>query len=277
MKDNSLPKRYARGWYVLGHKRDFVINTPKIIPCFGSRLSIKRKKDGVEAHFDGIFLPVCEQNNLVFAWYDHQGLKPEYEIPVVEECFNEKWSDWGMEQYLINNNCRELIDNMADRGHFGPVHGCPAIEFYNEAKGINYSQIMTGESEVLGGSLWSEAIYTGPAYMVTTMKTDVAKSRLLVSHLPINHTNFLIQFGCMVEKDPNSSEEENQEYVQGYIDANLLAFGQDVSIWHNKIYIENPIMCSGDGPLNKLRKWYSQFYVDREDIPKRLDMPKRQF
>ena len=45
----------------------------------------------------------------------------------------------------------------------------------------------------------------------------------------------------------------------------------------NKIYIENPIMCSGDGPLNKLRKWYSQFYVDREDIPKGLDMPKRQF
>ncbi len=90
MKDNSLPKRYARGWYVLGHKRDFVINTPKIIPCFGSRLSIKRKKDGVEAHFDGIFLPVCEQNNLVFAWYDHQGLKPEYEIPVIEECFDER-------------------------------------------------------------------------------------------------------------------------------------------------------------------------------------------
>ena len=81
----------------------------------------------------------------------------------------------------------------------------------------------------------------------------------------------------MVEKDPNSSEEENQEYVQGYIDANLFAFGQDVSIWHNKIYVENPIMCSGDGPLKKLRKWYSQFYVDREDIPKGLDMPKRQF
>ena len=81
-----------------------------------------------------------------------KGLKPEYEIPVIEECFDEKWSDWGMEQYLINNNCRELIDNMADRGHFGPVHGCPAIEFYNEAKGINYTQIMTGESEALGGS-----------------------------------------------------------------------------------------------------------------------------
>ena len=55
-----------------------------------------------------------------------------------------------MEQYLINNNCRDLIDYMADRGHFGPVHGCAAVDFYNEAKGVHYIQIMTGESEVLG-------------------------------------------------------------------------------------------------------------------------------
>ena len=277
MIDTNLPERYARGWYVLGHRRDFLDKEPKTIPCFGKKLIVERKDDTYKANLNSKLLPVCEENNLVFGWYDHEGLEPDYSIPVVEECYDENWSDWGMEQYLINNNCRELIDNMADRGHFGPVHGCPAVDFYNEAKGVHYIQIMTGESEVLGGSLWSEAIYTGPAYMVTTMKTDVAKSRLLVSHLPINHTNFLIQFGCMVEKDPNASEEENKAHVQSYVDANLLAFGQDVDIWHNKIFVDEPLMCSGDGPLHKLRKWYNQFYLDRDNIPEGLDMPQRKF
>ena len=277
MLDNSLPDRYARGWYVLGHNRDFLSDDIKSIPCFGSRVTITKKKEGFQAELEGKILPTCEQNNLVFTWYDHECKDPDYDIPLVEECFNDNWSDWGMEQYLINNNCRELIDNMADRGHFGPVHGCPASEFSNEANGVNYIQIMEGESEALGGSLWSEAIYTGPAYMVTMMKTDVAISRLLVSHLPINQTNFLIQFGCMVQKDPNTSEEENEAHVRSYVDANLVAFGQDVSIWHNKIYIDDPILCAGDGPVNKLRKWHKQFYVNRKEVPKGLDMPKHQF
>jgi 3-ketosteroid 9alpha-monooxygenase subunit A len=81
----------------------------------------------------------------------------------------------------------------------------------------------------------------------------------------------------MVQKDPDASEEENKATVQAYIDANLLAFGQDVDIWHNKIYVENPLMCSGDGPLHKLRKWYNQFYLDRLEVPSGLDMPKRHF
>jgi len=277
MKISSLPTRYARGWYVIGHIRDFILDEPKTIPCFGSMIKILRSKNQIISELDGVELPICEQNNLIFAWYDHEKGKPDYEIASIPECRDETWSDWGMEQYHIQNNCRELVDNMADRGHFGPVHGCPAIEFTNEAKGVNYTQIMTGESEVLGGGLWSEAIYTGPAYMVTMMKTEVATSRLLVSHLPINQSNFLIQFGVMVQKDPDASEEENKATVQAYIDANLLAFGQDVDIWHNKVYVENPLMCSGDGPLHKLRKWYNQFYLDRLEVPSGLDMPKRHF
>ena len=81
----------------------------------------------------------------------------------------------------------------------------------------------------------------------------------------------------MVKKDPKASEEENLAIVQAYVDANLLAFGQDVDIWHNKVYVENPLMCSGDGPLHRLRKWYNQFYLDRSEVPSGLDMAKRQF
>ncbi len=37
---------------------------------------------------------------------------------------------------------------------------------------------------------------------------------------------------------------------------------QDIPIWENKVYLEEPVLCDGDGPINKYRKWFQQFYVE---------------
>ena len=29
---------------------------------------------------------------------------------------------------------------------------------------------------------------------------------------------------------------------------------QDVEIWNNKVRVDNPLLCDGDGPINMLRK-----------------------
>ena len=42
---------------------------------------------------------------------------------------------------------------------------------------------------------------------------------------------------------------------------------QDIPIWENKIYRESPILCDGDGPIAKYRKWFSQFYDTAESCP----------
>ena len=65
----------------------------------------------------------------------------------------------------------------------------------------------------------------------------------------------------------------------GVFDANLLYFSQ-VGIVFNKFanrlqtsievigkcIIDNPLMCDGDGPINLVRKWYSQIMTDVADI-----------
>ena len=38
-------------------------------------------------------------------------------------------------------------------------------------------------------------------------------------------------------------------------------------IWHTKTRVDNPVLCDGDGPINKLRQWYQQFFVDIADVP----------
>jgi len=36
----------------------------------------------------------------------------------------------------------------------------------------------------------------------------------------------------------------------------------DLPIWHNKFHLRNPILCDGDGPIMRFRKYFAQFYVD---------------
>jgi len=280
---SHLPDRFPRGWFVLGHQREFLPNTTKAIYAFNRKISVTRDSNGeitIETG-DSNPWPVLEINQMVLIWHDVEKQEPDFYPNKIEACYSEDWSDYSMASFLVKNNCRELIDNMADKGHFGPVHQAPFEGFWNEAKDHTYTQEMTANSPILGGDLFSQATYEGPAYMTTYMSAvqdgNTVESRLLVSHLPLTMTSFQINFGVMVKKVPGMSKEEEDAFVQGYVDANNYAFGQDVAIWENKIYIPDPVVCDGDGPLHKLRKWYGQFLVDRADIPKGLDMEKREF
>lgn len=37
---------------------------------------------------------------------------------------------------------------------------------------------------------------------------------------------------------------------------------EDQIIWQRKQYFERPLLCDGDGPFAKYRRWYSQFLVE---------------
>ena len=279
---SGLPDRFPRGWFVLGHQRDFPIGEEKIIYGFNQKILVERTEEDVKVDVgSGAVWPVLEINQMLMVWHDHENNEPDFYPEKIDACYSDEWSDYGMASFLVKNNCRELIDNMADKGHFGPVHQAPFEGFWNEAKDHTYTQEMTADSPILGRDLFSRAKYEGPAYMTTYMSAvhDGAKveSRLLVSHVPLTLTSFMINFGVMVKKAPGMSQEEEDTFVQGYVDANNFAFAQDVAIWENKIYIPDPLVCDGDGPLHKLRKWYGQFLVDRADVPKGLDMEMREF
>lgn len=89
----------------------------------------------------------------------------------------------------------------------------------------------------------------------------------MVSHVPLDLDRFLLRHGVMVEQIPEASDEENQIIVDQYTTMTQLSFKQDVDIWHNKIRVDNPLLCEGDGPLHLLREWYLQFYMDVAKVP----------
>lgn len=226
--------------------------------------------------------PTLEENQLLFVWNDPEGHDPlpEYAPPRIDDCYSDEWTGWTVEKIFIPINARELVDNMADVAHFGPIHGANATSFKNIVNGVQYTQQMTSRSEILAESsdLFSEATYTGPAYMTTYMTGQMGgmevNSRLLVAHVPIDTDSFDLYFGVNIKKNPNLTEEQNQAMVQGYVEKNREAFYQDVAIWKTKTRIDNPLMCDGDGPVNLLRQWYNQFYQDLADVGERWKQRK---
>jgi len=38
----------------------------------------------------------------------------------------------------------------------------------------------------------------------------------------------------------------------------------DIDIWENKVHFRRPCIVAGDGPINRVRAWYKQFYIDED-------------
>lgn len=221
--------------------------------------------------------PTLERNKLLFVWNDAEGGPPQYDLamPRLPQLESGEWSDWTLLQWEIRNNCRELVDNLADLGHFGPVHGSSSVVYFaNLFDGPKATQVMVGTNERLGGArnyLTTVATYFGPACLLCSMHGEAdgvpVESILLVSHVPIDQGSFQLRYGVLVRKNPKLSEAQNQDMVKGYVELAVKAFSEDVEIWHNKVRVDQPVLCDGDGPIYQLRQWYSQFYVDAGKLP----------
>ena len=67
-----------------------------------------------------------------------------------------------------------------------------------------------------------------------------------------------IRFSFSVRKGPNEVVTSTVgKRFQAEIERQLEA---DIPVWENKIYVDPPLLCAGDGPIGIYRKWCRQFY-----------------
>jgi 3-Ketosteroid 9alpha-hydroxylase C-terminal domain len=54
-------------------------------------------------------------------------------------------------------------------------------------------------------------------------------------------------------------------FLVSYVVGNWVSqWANDLLMWENKILMNKPVLVKGDGPVPKLRRWYSQFYASGE-------------
>lgn len=203
---------------------------------------------------------VQELNGLVFMWHDPRGSEPTFDIPALDGWGDPEWTGWTKNILTIKTHPKEIVENVADKGHFPRVHGTHVDVFENEYNGHIAIQRSSGVAYPRGGGedkFALEATYYGPGFQVTDMQ-GVMHSRLVNAHTPIDQHSLHLRFGVMLKRlgDPAKM----QRIADAYINNLQVGFAEDIAIWENKCYRDRPVLCDGDGPIAQLRKWYSQFY-----------------
>ncbi|AVH23924.1 Rieske 2Fe-2S domain-containing protein [Nocardia cyriacigeorgica] len=228
-----------------------------------------------------------EQDGMLFVWHDPEGKPPlaEETIPRIEGAESDEWTDWHWYTTVVDNNCREIIDNVVDMAHFYYVHGSLPSYFKNVFEGHIATQYFKseagedfaapeGQPKLLGST--SVASYYGPSFMIDDLtyhyETGDQRTVLLNCHYPVSSDKFVLMYGIIGKKMPGVPEEVAVQAAVALGDYIRLGFEQDVEIWRHKARIDNPLLCEEDGPVYQLRRWYNQFYLDRADVtPEMVD------
>ena len=209
-----------------------------------------------------------ERAGCVFVWHDPEGGSPDYEVPAIPEWDDGGWVRWRID-HLGDIDCHpvEVVDNLADRAHFGPIHGSGEAEYFeNEFKDHTATQYFAAGHKTLSDHiLTTDTCYTGPGILLSRAGGS-HPAILQICHTPIEDGRIRVWESVLV-KCGGSGDDRNALAAQ-YQDLHLAALMQDYEIWANKRACMKPLAVRGDGPIGRVREWYRQFYNPRAELAK---------
>jgi len=208
---------------------------------------------------------VIERAGIIWMWHDAEGNAPDHELPAFEMWDDPAWVRWAIDDLgELPQHPIEVVDNMADYAHFVPIHGSKDVSYFiNEFKGHEIWQYFGAGHRTLvsdhGALLELDTWYTGPAILQSYMRGEFP-THLLITHTPVEDGKIHVWHALMVKTAKAQATEEDVPVARAYQAASLAAFSQDFEVWQNKRACLAPMMVRGDGPTDKCRLWYKQFY-----------------
>lgn len=251
---------YPRGWFALA----FAEQLSEGATCTAFDLELRYGRDAsgrptLSSLADGATLPVEAHSGMVFAWFDPDGGPPRFDCPRIEGYGTDAWTPWTVHSSVVATQPREVIENIVDRAHFGPVHRAELESFEVSFDAHRVHQHTSASADgVHGGSdtFVNHAIYHGPGILISDMRGR-AHTVMLASHYPVDERHVRLNIGLSFEVATAFAKQRHRDhYAATLIDG----FLEDVAIWENKRYLIEPMLCDGDGPIMKLRRWCGQFY-----------------
>lgn len=210
-----------------------------------------------------------ERNQVIWVWYHPDiNVAPLWEVEILHELEN-KDSTWSRlckeksRQWRIKSVLQEVAENAIDYAHFIYVHGVksPPVAsdqvFENHISKRTVNADMQTPQGLVKGGIHSQSIGPGQGY---TRFTGIAETILLGNVTPVDAENIEVNFSF------SQPLVDGKAPVGGVHDAIIAdickQLDEDFIIWENKKYREDPILCDGDGPIAKYRRYFSQFYAN---------------
>ena len=208
--------------------------------------------------------PVEERAGIVWMWFDEEEHEPLWDPPKLDMWDDPHWVQWKIDDLEeLEQHPIEIVDNMTDFAHFTPIHGSKDVHyFYNEFDAHVQWQMFGGGHRTLieegGPILELDTWYEGPGILQSYMR-GTFPTHMLIAHTPVEDGKVHVWHALMVKFDHEVTEADVPA-ARAYQQASLEAFSQDFEIWQNKKPCFHPLMVRGDGPTDKCRIWYKQFY-----------------
>lgn len=203
--------------------------------------------------------PLVETNQAIYVWYHPKDEEPMWEVPEFEEANSDDWGELQRTEWIVETHPQEMAENGADPAHFLYVHRTATMPEWTmkyedyRSEGLNEAKMTTPRGDV-DGSIHNRAFGPGVA---ATRFSGICETFLMGQSTPIDEQTVMMRFAFTQRKDDSDSG-----VGKALIKDVLRQFEEDRPVWENKIYRPMPVLCDGDGPIAKFRKWYSQFYVD---------------
>ena len=231
-----------------------------------------------------------EVDGMIWFWFDadQPHSAAEYEPEVLRAIASGALTyrgekDWGeVRMHLI-----EFAENSVDFQHFDPIHGQMRVPWIGwRIPGIRIHH--TAHWEVDPDRPWV-TFFHNDAHLIVLgrdLPRTGAKARItLFGPGGIVYFRFTLpDLGdiVMYQTHTPSAPLTQQVYFKWYADRSvptalawyvvgnwIAQWRQDIAIWERKRYAPRPVLCSLDGPVHPMRRWYAQFYEDRRVVTRR--------
>lgn len=210
--------------------------------------------------------PTRVLHGLILAWYHPEGIAPSYQIDPVDEFNSDEFVPMISTRHEVASCMQELAENTADSAHFQSVHQHPGPASYDSFTTEGADMVMKSRQTFpssggpVEGRLASHS--QGFGWSVVRYQTLVEVC-MVATAVPIDEEHVVQTFNVSwrnPERDPKIDrigQAFNKEVNRQFTD--------DIRVWESKRYEPNPVLCDGDGPIHKVRKWAQQFYVNDEN------------
>uniref|UniRef100_A0A8R1I2S2 cholesterol 7-desaturase n=1 Tax=Caenorhabditis japonica TaxID=281687 RepID=A0A8R1I2S2_CAEJA len=231
--------------------------------------------------------PCVERNQNIYLWYHSDGAEPEWEIPEIPEVTDGTWKFSGRTEHEVMCHIQEIPENGADIAHLNYLHkSAPPI-----TKGSNIINTDLTDPQPVVQHVWDgkwevrseEEKHCGVMHLSQYMtlwgsKLPLTESKLIAEQLGPGIVHMTFDFGfwgkgivfqTVTPEEPLLQRVRFRMYsdipwffVKFFLAVEAMQFERDVYVWSNKKYLKSPLLVRNDGPIQKHRRWFSQFYTE---------------
>ena len=211
--------------------------------------------------------PIEESDGVVYVWYHPKKAAPKWQVAKLPVCPDGEWVLAETHDWIINIHVQEITENGQDYAHFGAVHGVPfAPKGEFRLDGWTRRNTVVAEMNTprgpMTGKIDSTAVGPGQSMVEYIDVCHVVQAQQ-VTPIDSGHTHLRWQMFT-----PPGISEGKQRVTNARIRDLVKQVNQDIPIWNNKIYMKEPLLVQGDGPMLAYRRQYARFYdFDQEFAP----------